>query len=303
MANNYNTQQTDMFKFAKQSQSLRSLLANGFQCYLAYGRHILFWSLFFSVFTLITKLKTVVSGPLWHAPLPAIYGGALPLNKLLYVLFWTVFIPLGYSFALGMTILRMYQEVTDSPYTLDETLRYVLSRLVTLFIATFLIMTIVMVGMRLLILPGMVAAAFLIFTYVFMLCEDTHFLQAIKASVIVVWGSGAKQCMHNLVRVLTLLFFPVLIILLSSIILTWLSHWAMPVFHYLGSNIGPYVYTDPNKPLALGLREFVVEVFVMTMVLPLQIANILVAFNDLKHRVHRPDIHSTVTESHWSNNS
>jgi hypothetical protein len=157
-----------------------------------------------------------------------------------------------------------------------------------------------MIGMRLLIVPGMVAAAFLIFTYPLMLCEDTQFFQAIKASILLVWGSGAKQCLHNLIRVVALLFFPVLIILLSSIIFTWLSHWLMPVLHYVSSQISPYVYNDPHKPLAQGLREFVVGVFVMTMVLPLQIANILVAFNDLKHRVRHFDTARASSTKHLS---
>ena len=146
----------------------------------------------------------------------------------------------------------MYNLATDPNYSLQRSIRFVLSKYLIIFSCVLVVYIATVTGLFLFIIPGIFIGILFIFSLLFVLFEDSGWLSAIKRSCKLVWG--------NWWRTFAVIIAPALLLVVIQNVISLIIG-----IHYIWINI-----------LVISL--------VMSALKPYFDAVLLVQFNDLKLR-------------------
>jgi len=170
-----------------------------------------------------------------------------PIAALCYVIAMIVGL-----FLISVILHRMYNLATDPNYSLQRSIRFVLSKYLIIFSCVLVVYIATVTGLFLFIIPGIFIGILFIFSLLSVLFEDTGWLSAIKRSCKLVWG--------NWWRTFAVIIAPALLLVVIQNVIALIIG-----IHYIWVNI-----------LVISL--------VMSALKPYFDAVLLVQFNDLKLR-------------------
>lgn len=277
-----------MFKLAKQPQSTSRLIQDTFALYIEQGRRVLGWGALLALIVMLPSFEQVIYGPAilkQEAVYFAFSRGDISTNLFTVLFIMSLAVLGGYSFLLPMIIYRLYQSVINLERSFSANVSFILSRLHRLLFATIIILYPALFLVGLFFLPGIIYIALMIFMYPYIVCEDAGMFTSAKLSVLMLWNEGGKMFLANIMRSIAMIFFPVLIIFLATVTLSWLLSWANPVFYEMADYLLPYVVLSNKSSLANAINSLIVQLAVISFLAPLQACAILIAFNDFKRRM------------------
>lgn len=152
----------------------------------------------------------------------------------------------------GMTVLMAHDALTGNAVSLKEAWNRTSGRIVALLLASLLVGIIVSIGFVLLVIPGIVLAFFLMFTFVALMLNESNPLQAIGRSFqvvkqhfasvfvffLVLIALGVLVSILNMVIGLIPVLGSVLAVILGSVYATFVSVFVVAVFNALTAHEG-----------------------------------------------------------------
>ncbi len=152
----------------------------------------------------------------------------------------------------GMTVLMAHDALTGNAVSLREAWNRTSGRIVALLLASLLVGIIVSIGFVLLVIPGIVLAFFLMFTFVALMLNESNPLQAIGRSFqvvkqhfasvfvffLVLIALGVLVSILNMVIGLIPVLGSILAVILGSVYATFVSVFVVAVFNALTAHEG-----------------------------------------------------------------
>lgn len=154
-------------------------------------------------------------------------------------------------FLINLIIYQIYVQENEQVTSYSSSIKYVANKYFRLLIASIVISIITLLGVIVLIVPGIFLAILLIFTEVFILVEDNEIYPALKGSCLLVWGNWWRT------------FFVIAPVVIVNVLINAL-------FNYLG--------------LQKSWVSYVVNSVIFIIYFPFLYSVILVQFYDLKAR-------------------
>lgn len=241
-----------MFTLKSEPQDKLSIIEQGFHLY----KHI-FWlalpySLLATIFIFIPQLFIDIKPPFHIEQL----GQNLPLIASA-ILCWL----LGFIL-LGALLFRIYCITSQLPLTFIDSITHILFKLIPLIMLGILYALMVISGTLFLIIPGIILAVSLMFSFILFITDNQNVLQTLLTSHRLVWG----HWWHSLL----VMSFPLLIdIAVSFAVLLGL----IGAYHYYHASLTTLYF-------AIGFFNAVIQ----ALFIPLIFSNALILLNDLRAR-------------------
>ncbi|MEX2445096.1 MAG: hypothetical protein WD492_15950 [Alkalispirochaeta sp.] len=152
----------------------------------------------------------------------------------------------------GMTVLMANDALTGTPVSLKDAWNRTTGRVVALVLASLLVGIIVSIGFVLLVIPGIILAFFLMFTFVALMLNESNPLQAVGRSFqvvkqnfasvfvffLVLIALGLLVAVVNMVIGLIPVLGSILAVILGSVYATFVSVFVVAVFNELSAHDG-----------------------------------------------------------------
>lgn len=211
-----------MFEFSKNKLSITDIWSASFELYKQTVLKV--WYLAFimmavllTVFNYAVKTSIVEkAADQAKTAMPVIHWSATTIVAYIIGLLVTIFI-------ISVILHRIYNLALNPNYRLRDSLIFVLSKFLIIFLCMVLVYLIVATGLMLFIVPGIFLGILFIFSLLFILFEDAGWIGAIKQSVQLVWGNWWRTFAVILMPALLLFIIQNIVSVIIGMHLMWLN--------------------------------------------------------------------------------
>lgn len=200
---------------------------------------------------------------------------------LVAMLGYSILYGVAYFTAYGGLIHYQWQKAMGDSVEVSAALGHGLSRVPGMFGSAILLMLAILVGMLLLIIPGLILMVTLSLTFIALIVERLGPLQSLRRSHGLIWGGHFWRA----VVVLTVMFFIVVVIAFAL--------GAIP-----GFLLALLLFTSENEPTAtFQVVSIVIELFLNALTLPITTAMAMALYSDIRLRREGGDLEARLEGS------